>query len=1077
MVMSTTKGLRSALALKGKAHRREEQGQTLIIAILVLGVLLIIGFAFAGLVSRNISEAGRSQTRTIASDLAQAGLNFAHYQLVSSQQGADWRPDMTPPAETAPGSGLTRDPDAVYLRPSSGLTVAPDPNNPSFTLVDRGGPDFKGPYSREFTNRGRRLIRVRYEPNNISSFVTGQDSSLRNPGKAKGMVVIESVGRSGVLQQGGRFDPTLQLAEAVRIGGYASPAQLQRTLSEARGKDASLMPDTRKMTAFASLGLIDSALFITNKYNSSRSADIGFPGGGLGDGPDAAGSGAVMTGTSGDVDVVVPSVLGSSYPEPNPGLSGSFQTIPGGGGITSNANVVFHGQTRMTLNAFFGEAVKVSGTIRAANSFSQLQISRVTYDRGTDRWVSGIQGTLPGGAAYNIASTVNTPMTLDFNAMDSDSVSFTTAQGVIRDVKDFSDNEGHIRAIPRKEPPSMLAVDPQTRRNRYYEMTRNSGRLVNDRRTGRWGYGEGVYVDSPERANLDSEDERRVQGAVRSLPSDWLNPNNASSLGWQGPYYIPVGAYLQLLPDGFEIIRDSRSSQRTWRNQGGGQTGTNRVRFRIREIAGQKYIINSMVSPAEIGLPAGSLSDSVFTSQGEPFNGVIFFEGDLRTRGVIPTDVQLTVVSMGTIYVEGSITKGLINETGGVINRPSRSLLMLMARDYVTVNTTMFFGPAVGESPRPKSGAPLPEVPSPIELDPSSSNSFTITSEFLTGPDVPGATAASPSTWRPYGGIYTQGGNADYPQILVSASADDNGPSFVTTDSAPLSHGDPGAAIFRTLPVPSELDFNTAGSLTFNGAAGFYPPGLLPVYGLASPTLNAYPKFETVGFPLFQGVPVESSRQMSFGTTVLALNDPTAFRLSLTPMGTTPVKNFLMAKAAVVPHDIRIEAAMFAEEGSFFVIPGSWFNTNPEDSRARYLADHSSLGIDQANLRRFQLYGSGPAMPFYGEPLDVRVRIFGALSQNMPAPMSQQSQWKQKWGWIPSVFGATGRSIPSVHIPNGFGSSPYVPNFLLSYDPALGFASADGSTPMRSHVDGWTLPPLPRLPVSPTLEYFGDSRP
>lgn len=1077
MVTSKSKGLRSAQALNGKAHRRGERGQTLIIAILVLGVLLIIGFAFAGLVSRNISEASRSQTRTIASDLAQAGLNFSHYQLVSSQQGADWRPDLTPPVEDPPGSGLSRDPDAIYLRPGSGLTVAPDPNNPLFTLVDRGGPDFRGPYSREFTNRGRRLIRVRYEPNNISAFVTGQDSSLRSPGKAKGMVVIESIGRSGNLQQGGRLDPTLLLPEAVQIGNYGSAAQLQRTLSEARGKDASLSPDTRKMTAFASLGLIESALFITNKYNSSRPAEIGFPGAGLGTGPDAAGSGAVMNGSLGSVDVVVPSVLGATYPEPNPGLSGAFQTIPGGGGIYSNANLIFHGQTRMTLNAFLGEGVKVSGWIRGANSASQLQISRVTYDRATDRWVSGIQGTLPGGAPYSIASTVNTPVTLDFNAMDSDSTSFSTVQSVIRDGKDFSDNEGFIRGIPRKEPPSMLAVDPQTRRNRYYEMTRNSGRLVNDRRIGRWGYGEGVYVDSPERANLDSEDERRVQGAVRSLPSDWLNPNNASSLGWQGPYYIPVAAYLQLLPDGFEIIRDSRSSQRTWRNVNGGQTGTNRVRFRIREIAGQKYIINSMVSPAEIGQPAGSLADSVFTSQGEAFNGVVFFEGDLRTRGVIPTDVQLTVVSMGTIYVEGSITKGLISEAGGVINRPSRSMLMLMARDYVTVNTSMFFGPVVGESPRPKSGAPIAEVPSPVELDPSSSNSITLASEFLTGPDVPGATVGSPSTWRPYAGIYTQGGSADYPQFLVSASADDNGPSFVTTDSAPLSHGDPASAIFRSLPVPSELDFNTAGTLVFNGAAGFYPPGLLPVYGLGTPTLNAYPKFETVGFPLFQGVPVETSRQMNSGTTVVALNDPTAFRMSLTPMGTAPVKNFLMAKAAVVPHDIRIEAAMFAEEGSFFVIPGSWFNSNPEDTRGRFVADETSLGLDQASLRRFQLYGNGPSVPFYGEPLDVRVRIIGALSQNMPAPMSQQAQWKQKWGWMPSLFGATGRAIPAVHIPPGFAGSPYVPNFLLSYDPALGFASADGSTPMRSHADGWTLPPLPRLPVSPTLEYFGDSRP
>ncbi len=1075
MVMPNKKGLNAELARRVSARRRGDKGQTLIIAILVLGVLLIIGFAFAGLVSRNIADAGRSQTRTVASDLAQAGLNLAHYQLVNSSLGADWRPEPTPPQ--IDGAGFSRDPDAIYLRPGSGLVVAPDPNNPGFTMVDRGGPDLRGPYSREFTNRGRRLVRVRYEPNDLNGFTSGQDASLRNPGKARGMTIIESIGRSGVLQTGGRIDPTKALATAVQVASYASPAQLQRTLSEARGQDAALIPETRKMTAFGSIGIIETGRFITNKYRTDRPADIGFPAAGTGAGPDAAGSGAVLSTTLGNQSVTVPSIIGVGYAEPNAGRGNNFTTVPGGGSLWSNANLMLHGQTRVVLNAFLGEGWKTNGWVRAANSSSQLQISRINYNAATDQWVSGIQGTAPGGAAYSIASTLATPLTLDFNNLDSDSAIFSTVQGMLRDGKEFSDNEGFIRAVPRKEPPSMQAVDPQTRRNRYYEMTRNSGRLENGRRIGQWGFGEGVYVDSAERANLDSEDERRVQGAVRSLPSDWLNPNNPTSLGWQGPYYIPVAAYLQLLPDGFEITRDSRSAISGWRNTNGSQSGVNKVRFRIRTIGNQPYIINSIVSPAGIATPSASLPDSVFLTEGEPFNGVLFFEGDVRTRGVIATDVQMTVVSMGTIYVEGSITKGIISDNGGVINRPSRSMLMLMARDYVAVNTSMFFGPMVGESPRPKAGAPLPEVPSPVELDPSSASSLILNTEFLTGPDTPGAALASPSTWRPYAGVYTQGGAADLPHLLVSASADDNGPSFVTFDSAPMTYGDPASSIFRNLPVPSELDFNTAGVLNFNAASGFYPPGLLPVYGLGSPTLNAFPKFETIGFPIFNGVPVESSRQITFGTTVLSLNDPTAIKMTLTPVGTAPVKNFLMSRTALVPHDVRIEAAMFAEEGSFYVIPGGWFNSNPEDTRARFNTDVAGIGLDQANLRRYQLYGAGPAMPFYAEPLDVRVRITGAISENMPAPMNQQAQWKQKWGWIPGDFGSTGRSIPGVHVPAGFAGQPYVPNFLVTHDPALAFASADGTNPIRTNANGWILPPLPRLPLSPTLEYFGDSRP
>jgi hypothetical protein len=175
------------------------------------------------------------------------------------------------------GAGFSRDPDAIYLRPGSGLAVAPDPNNPTYIMVDRGGPDLRGPYSREFPNRGRRLIRIRYEPNDLNGFTSGPDGSLRNPGKARGMTVIESIGRSGILQNAGRIDPTRLLTTAVQVGNYASAVQLQRTLSEARGKDAALIPETRKMTAFGSIGIIETGRFITNKYRTDRPAELGFP--------------------------------------------------------------------------------------------------------------------------------------------------------------------------------------------------------------------------------------------------------------------------------------------------------------------------------------------------------------------------------------------------------------------------------------------------------------------------------------------------------------------------------------------------------------------------------------------------------------------------------------------------------------------------------------------------------------------------------------------------------------------------------------------------------------------------------
>ncbi|PNA05903.1 hypothetical protein C1X93_30675, partial [Pseudomonas sp. GW456-11-11-14-LB1] len=90
-------------------------------------------------------------------------------------------------------------------------------------------------------------------------------------------------------------------------------------------------------------------------------------------------------------------------------------------------------------------------------------------------------------------------------------------------------------------------------------------------------------------------------------------------------------------------------------------------------------------------------------------------------------------------------------------------------------------------------------------------------------------------------------------------------------------------------------------------------------------------------------------------------------------------------------HNIRIEASMFAEEGSFFVIPGAWANPNPNDRRDAYqsaVASYVSGGMSAADAKnaadrdRFQAFGSSPDTVFYAEPLDVKIDIIGSVSEN-----------------------------------------------------------------------------------------------
>ena len=112
----------------------------------------------------------------------------------------------------------------------------------------------------------------------------------------------------------------------------------------------------------------------------------------------------------------------------------------------------------------------------------------------------------------------------------------------------------------------------------------------------------------------------------------------------------------------------------------------------------------------------------------------------------------------------------------------------------------------------------------------------------------------------------------------------------------------------------------------------------------------------------------------------------------------------------------------------------------------------------------------------------------------------------KKWGWMPikqpgAYNGATGATsyIPVNHVSAWTKANPairpFTSNLTMSYDTALatgrvggafGFdPPADASNPLNSNamirttqLNGVTyqLPPMPRLPVSPTLAFFGESK-
>ncbi len=1049
----------------------KQRGQTLFIALVIVGILLVLGLVFAGLVNRNILQSADARKRAVSNDLAESGIRYAHSQLVHSALGADWRGELI---DIALGGGDTSlDPDMLYLRPGTGFGFRSDTD----AVLDRGGPDGLGPYTRVNFANGRALVRVRFAPSDSNVFETTAVGQFRNPAAARNYLIIESLGRQGRVSI---TDPTTLLqSNPIQFRNYGGSAAFRTAFSLMKDLDAKVV-NRRRLVAFASLGITETARFITNLDRVTRPAEIGVPG---------------LLGVQYEgLPVTVPMVMGSRVamlnlgnpPTPTP------TPIPFGGSLHSNADLNVHGQIQTFMNPTLGDAWLVDGAIKGVDS--NVIAGQVALSVG--RWVA---------SAWNVpAATILTNASSP--SLNSSSADFSTGNGLIRDGAEGTDQSGFWRGVSRKEPPLITQTDPQTNVNRYLALTRDSGAIGPAGNSGRFGHGSGVYVDNAsDRQMKIDEAGRELSGSEQSLVNDWFNPGNRQqNTGWKGQYYIPRGASLRLTYDGFLVTRDSQANnrERTWRRPDGINTLDSTLRFRIGDVGGVPYIINSYTPGVDINAVTPNFA------LGRPFNGVLVFEGNVRVRGVIPTDQQLTVVSNATIYIEGSITKGVVvpNVAGTTrLNRPSRSMLALLAKDYVAVNTTMFFGPTGSQNLDAKGDAVYVH---------SGGNKLDLQADMLLDPETAGGTPSNPSTWQPFamnanGGYREFGSNLQLSSDLLVRHTMEDGAGTASLISMNVNEGLLGSQTSYLFPLGNPNSVNGVGPYV-NGyiQPGYTIANFVPIYGMGTFSWQRFAKFESTAFPLvtptstFGTFPVIQAAGGE-GNYRLIAQEGNVLSISDNSMVGIAPNDYLLSRNAVVPHDIRIEATIYAQEGSFVVIPGYWFNENPNDRRdvfnqrvQTYIANGSTQvdAIQTAQADRLRDFGSQPEAPFYGEPMDVRVTVVGAISENMPLPMSYQTEWLKKWGWIPRQLGARFRIsggtveptlIPSKHVPAGYdisngGSDRWVPNFSVQYDPALGTARVNGfaDSPANPYVRfdqlGRPLPPLPRLPVSPALAYFGE---
>jgi len=1053
------------------SRRQSQRGQSIVVALLVLLLLGLAGALFVTIVARNLINANKSNRVQMANQYAAAGITYADSQLSSSIDGADWRPPLqfqlaTPPAEARE---LARYNTQLYNATTNPNGLKPVPTG---TVGDPDAEYLQAGYTRYNTGAGRYLVRVTYDPVNVSGLVVP-------PGK---YLKIESIGREGNIDS---LDPT--------------------TYTNGRGNDKT----QSFLVAYKPIGITDYARFETNPDKRSDIANLGVvsqfyaanPDGGIATpgvsdfntqgSTSANGTTAptiqeypVIT-TYGAVDAYLKATASPNnlYPNSNAGSGQAnpptnFTYVAGGGSIHSNMSVRFFGTNVMYLNPtasspLFQDTAEIGGDLLldSYNNANPLfttssiatagqQAALILNPTSLSNPTSGVSSTQPNNAptsAY-IAPSNSTTQT---------NGTFDTHGGLIRDGSMQNDPEGLPRSITRLEPPLVDAQDNASQMPRYRAIAMNSAPRVDPASTAtppasyqagsaRYGYGKAIYVNNPNDLQKDSA----TIGGGSTLTDEWLHRTAANSAGtskgdWNGLFYNPPGVTVvlgQLIPatpaNGAVAAVPASYGIRLVRSNGDSFVGPDGT-----PNAGQEMDVRY----SDLDTDGSSVSTDTSDPTGAKIDKdiVIYAEGNVRVRGILSpiepmttgsgTQIiprHVTIVTGGTAYIEGNLLKGSPDST-----------ISVLAHDYVCINTTQFLAGSNVEDRA--DGGQNPESPGSgdtLTLD----TAHSLLQEFnfgLTGTDTPATKYANT-------------------KLAVYIAA---GPAGGGSTTADLNiYGPTGTSVFPTPqpPPPNTTVFTGQMHLTYDLST------------LVTQPTSSNPLFNAVGTDLFQ---------------LSVSKDPG------TENGASTAQDVALERVAVLPMDIRIEAVLYAQTGSFFVIPGDWFNTNENDNITTFLSSfvptNPSGTLVSPEGMRPDISGAAPGspaftslsrFPMYGQPVDLKITIDGSVSEAHPADIAAQTAWMQHWGWIPQYHGSLVMTYTTVPPPPAQQIVPETAGHMLSgqpaiglqiiYDPQAGYPydpapTGTNLTPyyLRSDAFGRPLPFTPKLPVSTGLLYSGQS--
>ncbi len=574
------------------------------------------------------------------------------------------------------------------------------------------------------------------------------------------------------------------------------------------------------------------------------------------------------------------------------------------------------------------------------------------------------------------------------------------------------------------------------------------------------GWGTSIYVDN----NADLQQETQLPGVNGgfSLPADWTNPNAGfAQSSWQGPYYRPPGVLVELLGDRMRITRtDGKSfygSDGTPNAQNGGSTieipFSDVDRDNLPTMAGQPPLQHFPRDGDEPYTGTDPRNSSKFSIDPGSYgvNILLFAEGNIRVKGVYGTltdttkpspklsRVHLTLVTGGSAYIEGNLVKGdgTVSGAGGAVQLQRNSTCQIIAKDYVCVNTSMFMQPQ---------------------------NQTNVWNRLT--PDVD---AFATEIGLPRVSYDTAFNNGVFPNSYTSASAGSAVPQMLMMRQAALAPGPTAVNLF----VNPAAD-NGAGNTLFNwpqyGIS--YPLGTRPDpnTNLIIPDPSSVtPYFEQKTFVFDPNTTAPTYNVYPGYDNLLRLQVDQTAAASQVNIAQGPLQSYLLGGIMVSPLDIRIEAALYAQDKSFFIIPGYSFNPDPNDTRAHFLATSSAPAAGDGNRVSFSPLDvqadrdAKNRFPYHNEPLDVRITFQGAIAESYTASLGAQAAWLKQWGYTPAKYGSfNAANAMNTEIPD---------DHLMARDPApngtlpVGYVAGDpGNLDFRTMVEKQTdTPPRQRL--------------